>query len=171
MRPAYHAYLEPGPRSEISALVTRVRAHYFVPDVPDAMAQAMADDWVDDLSGFPAWAVKAACDRYRRRQATRAPRPADIIALAEDEIEVERQEMRELELALAAPPSDNAEPRPATPDEIGATLEESGLRAMMDEAQAEKPRPAFAGPVHRRAHDAAMEAFNRERAAEGADDR
>ncbi len=82
VRPAYHVYLEPGPRSEISALVTRVRAHYFVPDVLDALAQALADDWADDLSGFPLWAVKAACDRYRRSQAMRAPRPADIIELA-----------------------------------------------------------------------------------------
>ena len=64
------------------------------------LAEAVADDWADDLGGYPVWAVKAACDRYRRGEGTRAPKPANIIAFAKEEIEDERQEMREIELAL-----------------------------------------------------------------------
>lgn len=170
VRPAYRAYLEPGPRSEILALVTRLRAHYFVSDVPDALAQALADDWADDLGRYPIWAVKAACDRYRRSEPTRAPKPANIIAFCEEEIEDERRELREVELALTAPPT-NPEPTPATPGQVADILEKSGVRKMMDEAEAEKKRPKTRAPIHQRAHDAAMEAFNRERAAEGADGR
>lgn len=168
--PVYRAYLEPGPQDEISALLTRLRAHYFVSAMSKALAKAIADDWADDLGRYPLWAVKAACDRYRRGEPVRTPKPANIIAFAEEEIEGERQQLREIELALAAQPTD-PKPTLATPEQVDEILEKSGVRAMMDEAQAEKPRPEFAEPVHRRAHDAAMEAFNRERVAEGADGR
>lgn len=63
------------------------------------------------------------------------------------------------------------EPERATCEQIDAILEATGVRRMMNEAAAEKPRPKCAGPVHRRAHDAAMEALNCKRAAEGADGR
>ena len=43
--PAYRAYLEPGPRHEISGLLTKLRAHYFVPDLPEALGEAIANDW------------------------------------------------------------------------------------------------------------------------------
>ena len=132
--PAYRAYLEPGPRAEISALLTRLRAHYFVPDVPDALAQALADDWADDMALFPLWAVKAACDRYRRSEASRAPRPADIISFCKEEIQDEHQEVQEIELALASEPA-TAEPTRVTAEQVGAIIDRAGLRPAMDELE------------------------------------
>lgn len=101
MVPVYRAYLGPGARAEITEYVIRLRAHYFVPDVPDALGQALTDDWVDDLSRFPLWAVKEACDRYRRMEGTKPPRPADIIDLVMGQIEAPRSELSELEDVLS----------------------------------------------------------------------
>ena len=46
-----------------------------------------------------------------------------------------------------------------TPEQVAAILEETGVRKMLDEAEAEKRRPKTRAPIHQRAHDAAMEAF------------
>ena len=113
--PAYRAYLKPGTKNEISYSVTRLRAHYFVPYVPDPFGKALADDWAEDLGSYPLWVVDLACKRYRRREADRSPRPADIIALCDEIIGVERQLMREIDLALAVPSSDDAEQISAPP--------------------------------------------------------
>ena len=71
---------------------------------------------------------------------------------------------------MAAQPTD-PKPTLATPEQVDEILEKSGVRKMMDEAEAEKKQPKTRAPIHQRAHDAAMEAFNRERVAEGADGR
>lgn len=159
--PAYRAYLEPGPRDDISGLLTRLRGHYFVPDMSPGMAKALADDWADDLGGYPLWAVKAACDRYRRGEPTRAPKPANIIAFAEEEIDDKRQEMREVERALSAKPAE-PEPVPATREQVAAILEKHGHQKMVDEAKAEKAKPKPRHSVHDRAAAAAMETFHRQ---------
>lgn len=163
--PMYRAYLTPGKRDEISARVLTLRAHYFMPDMPKGLADAVADDWTDDLSLYPIWVVKVACDRYRRFQATRAPRPADIIAFAEEEIEHERRQLHEIESALSAKP---AEPPPdvVTPEQVAAILEKHGVRKDLDEARAraEKPQTEVSKRMQERANAAAMETFNRQRA-------
>ena len=164
--PAYRAYLTPGKRDEISARILTLRAHYFMPDMPKGLADAVADDWTDDMSAYPLWAVKAACDRYRRSQATRAPRPADIIAFAEEEIEHERQQLHEIEMALSAKPAE-PEPDVVSPEQVAAILENHGHQKMMDEATAERERKRQPSPsqlaMRERAHEAAMETFRRGR--------
>lgn len=101
--PAYRMYLEPGRRDEISGLLTKLRAVYFVPDMSEGLAKAIADDWADDLGVYPVWLVKEACNHYRRTEQTKIPKPANIIALCKEQIENEVQEMREIELALRSP--------------------------------------------------------------------
>lgn len=80
--------------------MTRLRAHYFVPDVPDGLACALADDWADDLARFPVWAVKLACDGYRRTEAMRRPTPADIIERCHQEVGFAAEQMGEIKRAL-----------------------------------------------------------------------
>ena len=53
--PVYRAYLQPGERTEISALLARLRGHYFVPNMSSGLAQAVAEDWANDLERFPLW--------------------------------------------------------------------------------------------------------------------
>ena len=139
--PAYRAYVEPGNRAEISALAARLRSHYFVPAMSPGLAAAVAEDWANDLERFPLWLVKAACDDYRKTQPIRAPKTANIIAFCQDEIDAERQELREIELALATKPATQEPPR-ATPEQVAAILEKSGHYAMMEEMAKRKKQVA-----------------------------
>ena len=140
LTPAYRAYLEPGPRHEISGLLTKLRAHYFVPDLPDDLGAAIANDWADDFGSYPLWAVKEACDRYRRSEGTRAPRPADIITFCEGALEDERKEMGDIELALSSKPGTSEPPPRVTPEQVGAIIDRAGLREDMDRIAAQKRR-------------------------------
>ena len=142
---AYRAYLQPGRREDISALLTRLRGHYFVPNMSHALAQALAEDWADDLGRFPVWAVKAACDSYRRSEPTKIPKPANIIAFCMEETEGERQEMREIELALSSKPGTSEPPPRATPEQVGAIIDRMGMREDMDKITARKNRALWSG--------------------------
>ena len=105
----------------------------------EALARGIADDWADDLGRFPVWAVKVACDRYRHGEPTKIPKPANIIAFCQEEIEDECQEMREVELALASTPATSEPPR-ATPEQVGAIIDRMGMREDMDMIAAQKTR-------------------------------
>lgn len=142
--PAYRAYVEPGNRGEISALAARLRSHYFVPAMSSGLAAAVAEDWANDLERFPLWLVEAACDDYRKTHPIRAPKTANIIAFCQDEIDNERQEMREIDLALATKPA-TPEPTRVTPEQVSAILEKSGHYAMMEKMAARKKRSASGG--------------------------
>ena len=115
-----------------------------MPEMSAGLAQALADDWADDMARFPLWAVKEACDDYRRNEPIRTPKPANIIALCLDELggyTAINVEMREIELALSTKAS-TAPPPTATPEQISAILERSGHYEMMDEMRARKPQPS-----------------------------
>ena len=129
--PLYRAYLAPGNRAEISALLALLRSHYFVPAMRPGLAAFVAEDWANDLARFPLWLVKSACDDYRHSQPIRTPKPANIIAYCQDEIDKERQELREIELALSTKES-TAPPPKATPEQISDILKRSGHYEMMD---------------------------------------
>ena len=72
----------------IGQRVVTLLYHYFVGDLPDGAIEAMAADWVAELSPYPEWAIEAACawwlsrgNEYRHRK----PMPGDISAVAHRE--------------------------------------------------------------------------------------
>lgn len=111
------------------------------------LAQAVAEDWANDLERFPLWLVKEACDDYRRTQPIRTPKPANIIAFCQDELggyTSINMEMREIELAVATKPA-TEEPRRATAEQVGAIIDRAGLREEMDKIAAKKAALASGG--------------------------
>ena len=72
--------LEPAPNPEktISARVTVLLSHYFVPDIPFDVQVAMLADWVDALRTYPWWAIEGACAEWLKNE-RRKPTPADIV--------------------------------------------------------------------------------------------
>lgn len=81
----HERYIAPAPRQKISARVTVLLAHYYVPDLPAAAQVAVLEDWVEALQEFPRWAIKTACDEWLRTQ-RRTPVPADMVELCNDAI-------------------------------------------------------------------------------------
>jgi len=59
-------HLAPAPRARIAARITALLSHYFVAAMPDNLATALFDDWLDALGGFPAWALDQAAREWLR---------------------------------------------------------------------------------------------------------
>jgi hypothetical protein len=80
------AELEPACRPasvlEIAAVVERLFAHYFRPDMPDSAAANRLDDWYDDLDGLPVDVLQATARDWRRSDAKYAPTPGQFLAKA-----------------------------------------------------------------------------------------
>lgn len=74
----YRDYMKPALRGKISARVTVLLSHYFVPDLPIAAQTALLTDWVDALADFPWWAIQQACGEWLQSE-PRRPTPADIV--------------------------------------------------------------------------------------------
>ena len=111
-----------------------------MPNMSGALAQALDDDCADDLEGFPLWAVKAACDRYRRNEETKIPKPAAVLGFARDEIQDEARELDSIVLALSSKPSTSEPPPRVTPEQVGAIIDRAGLREDMDRIAAHRER-------------------------------
>lgn len=61
-------------------LIATLLSHHYVPDQPQAIAEAVAADWLDDLKPFPVDVVREACVVWRNSEIStkRRPLPADI---------------------------------------------------------------------------------------------
>ena len=129
----------PAPEKWIRGRIATLLNHYFVSLVPDAMMAEIANDWIAELLGLPAWAIQNAARWWMSADNTEAarrrkPMPGDIAARA-------RHEMGAIRLAegqanrfnaaqvVATPPREDppAEDR-ASADAVTRIMEERGFR-------------------------------------------
>ena len=76
-----NAVMAPGDTGVVLARVLALLSHYRDRDpLPPAVEQAVAQDWADDLSEWPAWVVVAACKAWRQHPTKYRfkPVPGDI---------------------------------------------------------------------------------------------
>lgn len=99
------AHLDPIDEAKLGFTIGVFLAHRWLgrPEQPpsDLVAEALAGQWVDDLSEFPQWAVDKACRDYRRRVKFH-PTIADIVERCEAAVAEDRRSLRLLERLLAA---------------------------------------------------------------------
>jgi len=100
-------YLQPAPPEYIGGRVLGALAHHFVPNMPAKVQSLVADDWLDDLAEFPAWAIDEAFRKWRRME-EKKPTIAGIRDLCHRAVKKARQDKERLEKILAP-----AEPTPA----------------------------------------------------------
>lgn len=91
--------LTPARRPALSARVTTMLAHYFVPDMPQVLADAVMTDWIEALAEYPNWAISAACKRWLHRE-KRKPTIADVREECRDEIYLTRLNIDRLKFIL-----------------------------------------------------------------------
>ena len=103
----YEAYLKPAPRGKLSARVTILLSHYFVPDLPVAAQTAVIEDWVAALAEFPWWAIEQACGEWLRTQ-RRKPTPADIVDICGAVVSSAQVDVYALTRMLKAPTRERA---------------------------------------------------------------
>lgn len=129
----------PAPASWISGRVATLLAHYWTPSMGDALQTAVAEDWLDELEGFPGWALHRACqwwashDNHDRR---RKPLPGDIAARARHEFGAVRlAEQRNRVPAAALPPKEII-----SSDRAAEIMAEVGFEGPTDYAPRTMPR-------------------------------
>lgn len=83
-------WLEAPAREDFTARrVTTLLLHYFVASMPANFHEAVADDWLDELEGYPDWAITAACKWWvgsENKNKHRKPVPGDISAICKKEV-------------------------------------------------------------------------------------
>lgn len=88
---AAHSLRTPATRQWIAGRVATLLSQYFASSIPVEMMTAIAEDWDEELRGYPAWAVNAACRWWMGRDNPdhrKKPLPGDIAARAEREVGV-----------------------------------------------------------------------------------
>ena len=79
---ALGSVLQPAHRGALLARVLALLSHYRIDPHPPEVEQCLADDWAEDLGGYPLWAVEDAARTWRRTKRFK-PQPSEIIALCE----------------------------------------------------------------------------------------
>lgn len=77
-------------------------SHYYIPDMPEGIIAAMAEDWCCDLKEFPAWAIVNAFMEWRRGETRRRPTPGDIRAKCQVQLRSHERIIRKVKLTLDA---------------------------------------------------------------------
>ncbi len=77
--------LAPAERGELLARVLALLSHYRLEPNPPQVELRIADDWAEDLAGFPMWAVEAAARRWRRTRKFK-PQICEMIALCKEAV-------------------------------------------------------------------------------------
>lgn len=97
--------------------------------MPDKVMAAIAEDWVQELSDYPEWALQKAFrwwigrENEKRRQ---KPVPGDISDRAYVEMSIVRAAKIKARLVNAAPVREAADP-PATPEQAAEILKDVGF--------------------------------------------
>jgi len=115
-------YLEkPATRKWIAGRALTLLSQYFAPNMDETVAKAIADDWCEMLSGYPAWAISNACRWWMGREnqnKVRRPLPGDIQEAAHREMEKVRVARIALSRGVALPKPEPEPPRELTPEDL-----------------------------------------------------
>ena len=109
-------YLEkPATRQWIAGRALSLLSQYFAPNMEEAVSKAIADDWCEMLSSYPAWAIANGCRWWMGREnphKARRPLAGDIQEAAYREMERVRVARITLGRGLSRP----YEPEPPRPE-------------------------------------------------------
>lgn len=78
--------LTPAPSDWIAARIVTLLAHFWMPDMPENLHQAISRDWISVLGGYPRQAIDRACLDYLRDDTSKRPTPGKIRKLCEERV-------------------------------------------------------------------------------------
>ena len=93
------AVLKPAPREKVLARIATLMAHYWTPQMPVNLQEAVALDWSEILSDLPWIAVEQAALEWLKTK-ERRPTPAQFRKLAEQFIDERYGDRKAIEMVL-----------------------------------------------------------------------
>lgn len=121
--------ISPAPRSWSSGRIATLLSHYFAANTDPKLMEAVAEDWLHILSGYPAWAISNACRWWMSRENPRKsykPVPGDI----EDRCHVEMERVRVAQMMVQRGVEDM---RHVEPQRVGPSPEDAAERKRVAE--------------------------------------
>lgn len=106
-------WLAPADSKAIAGHVTLLLQHYYRDaNIPPAIAEGLALQWLECLEEFPEWAVKAACVEYLKNDSKgRKPSPGQVVALARQQVsKYHALSHRCSQIIVAKPPEEPRKP-------------------------------------------------------------
>jgi hypothetical protein len=77
--------LAPADPGDLLARILALLSHYRLEAHSEQVEERIADDWLDDLGGYPMWVVETAAKQWRRTKKFK-PQICEMIALCEAEV-------------------------------------------------------------------------------------
>ena len=96
------AYLAPAIRGEVLARILALLSHYRLELHSPQVEAWIADDWAEDLEGYPMWAVNRAARIWRRTMRFK-PQTGEIVKICEQSVASLRQDRERLRLLFDRP--------------------------------------------------------------------
>lgn len=108
------AMLAPADSKEIAGHVTLLLQHYYRDaNIPPAVAEGLALQWLQCLEEFPEWAVQKACVEYLKNDTKgRKPSPGQVVALAREQVGKYRALIFRCNQIIKAKPPEPPAPKP-----------------------------------------------------------
>ena len=75
--------MEPAPRGRLLSRIIALLSHFRLDVHRPEVEEQLANDWAEDLGGFPAWAVDEAARRWRRTRKFK-PQICEMVSLCEE---------------------------------------------------------------------------------------
>lgn len=95
----YSRALSPASANIIAVCVQKLFLHYPVKDMKESENEMLMQDWLEDLSEYPNWAINDACVHYRKNNKWR-PTVSDIIKICDSLVFSVKWEKRRLEKGM-----------------------------------------------------------------------
>ena len=102
----------------IARVVQFIGSHYYVPDAGDGLAKGMINDWIEELQGFPEWALSDAFKWWissENPKRSKKPVPGDISDRAHSQMAFVRVARIAAQKYTSAP---SGTPTPPEPEEL-----------------------------------------------------
>lgn len=126
-------YLTPAPSQAIAGHVTLLLQHYYRDaNIPPAVAEGLALQWISCLDSFPEWAIKRAVIKYLKQDDRgRKPVPGQIVTLARLEVgKYHALRLRCQEIDKAKAVEDNPEVTDADREAVSQIVAEAKRKLM-----------------------------------------
>lgn len=136
--------LKPAAIEDIAASIAELTIHFPLAKMEPRIEAQFLANYYEDLAEFPAWAIDAACKKYRRLPDSQFfPKIGEMVKLCRDEISADSAALRAIGDQLRTQQTITHETKVVTPPEIEEIMKEFYANLQTDDPAA---KPTFRTP-------------------------
>lgn len=127
---ALDEYLLPAGKPRLVARITTMFAHYWTPQMPENLQDAVIHEWIQIIGKYPSWAVEKACRQWVESEDRKRPTPAVIGKLCHEYTASDSDRLARLKTVMRVctygpEPVERTPPTQAEKDAVSAMVAEA----------------------------------------------